>query len=435
MGHLARECKWRTRRVEQELRPKPVNHNPRLSTITAKPQNPTSEKEQNVGKGSLEGRVAKLRQQLQEAEVEETLERAKGTMHGISSPDAKDNPHLGPIIYSEVQLEGIPVQALLDTGSPATIVSLEFLIEARWKTKPPHLTRKKWEEDFKKKLKSPEITLQNYGGDRLNIVGQTVQAKIEDNKSTRQVYFEAAQNELAKRGLIVEDGMVEPNPNGNIALAIQNHSLSPVHLEENQQLGRIEDAVILSIKGEANEEGSASVATQVKAISQNGGRQIEKIKEALRINSLQLAQEDKDQLLELVDDYSDIFALDQSELGHTDIVTHTIDTGDHPPLHQPARRIPFALRAKVEEMVEDMMDQGVVQPSTSPWASPIVLVAKKDGSTRFCVDYRHLNSITKKDVYPLPRIDDTLDALARRQYFTTLDLASGYWQVGMDGQS
>ena len=200
-------------------------------------------------------------------------------------------------------------------------------------------------------------------------------------------------------------------------------------------MGRIEDAVILSIKGEANEEGSASVATQVKAISQNGGRQIEKIKEALGINSLQLAQEDKDQLLELVDDYSDIFSLDQSELGHTDIVTHTIDTGDHPPLHQPARQIPFALRAKVEEMVEDMVDQGVVQPSTSPWASPIVLVTKNDGSTRFCVDYRRLNSITKKDVYPLPRIDDTFDSLARQQCFTTLDLAYGYWQVGRDGQS
>ena len=144
--------------------------------------------------------------------------------------------------------------------------------------------------------------------------------------------------------------MVKPNPDGNIALAIQNHSLSPVHLEENQQLGSIEDAVILSIKGEANEEGSTSVATQVKAISQNGGRWIEEIKEALGINSLLLAQEDKNQLLELVDDYSDIFALDQSELGHTEIVTHTIDTGDHPPVHQPARQIPFALRAKVEEM-------------------------------------------------------------------------------------
>jgi hypothetical protein len=75
-------------------------------------------------------------------------------------------------------------------------------------------------------------------------------------------------------------------------------------------------------------------------------------------------------------------------------------------------------------MVQEMLDQDVIQPTSSPWASPIVLVKKKDGSMRFYVDYRCLNSITKLDVYPLPRIDDTLDALAGARFFTTLDLAS-----------
>ncbi len=82
-----------------------------------------------------------------------------------------------------------------------------------------------------------------------------------------------------------------------------------------------------------------------------------------------------------------------------------------------------------------MEETGVIKPSSSPWSSPVVLVPKKDGTTRFCIDYRKLNSITKKDVYPLPRIDDIFDTLGGAKYFTSLDLASGYWQVSLDAES
>ena len=86
----------------------------------------------------------------------------------------------------------------------------------------------------------------------------------------------------------------------------------------------------------------------------------------------------------------------------------------------------------VPQHVDDMLQHGVIQPSTSPWAVLIVLVKKKDGTTCFCVDYRKLNDVTRKDAYPLPCIDETLDALAGSKVFTTLDLASGYWQVEVD---
>ncbi|CAF3946591.1 unnamed protein product, partial [Rotaria sp. Silwood1] len=82
-----------------------------------------------------------------------------------------------------------------------------------------------------------------------------------------------------------------------------------------------------------------------------------------------------------------------------------------------------------------MLAQGVITPSKSPWASPVVLALKKDGSIRFCIDYRKLNDVTIRDAYPIPRIDDTLDALQHAQFVSTLDLRSGYWQVEMDDNS
>jgi hypothetical protein len=89
-------------------------------------------------------------------------------------------------------------------------------------------------------------------------------------------------------------------------------------------------------------------------------------------------------------------------------------------------------RQTVQDEVAKMLESGAIVPSESPWSSPVVLVTKKDGSVRFCIDYRSLNEVTRKDAYPLPRIDEALDSLAGASWFSTLDLASGYWQVAMD---
>ncbi len=131
-------------------------------------------------------------------------------------------------------------------------------------------------------------------------------------------------------------------------------------------------------------------------------------------------------------EYSDFFSRNPEDLGRTDMVKHHIVTGDALPIRQPPRRQPWEKRKEANIAVETLQEQGLIEPSDSPWASPIVLVRKKGGTWRFCVDYRKLSSVTQKDAYPLPRIEDTLEVLSGMQLFSTLDLRSGYWQVELD---
>ena len=140
---------------------------------------------------------------------------------------------------------------------------------------------------------------------------------------------------------------------------------------------------------------------------------------------------EKERFRELLTSYVDVLALTTDDLGRTNKLRHHIDTGDAPPIRQSVRRIPPYRREEVRDLLNKMLDRVVIEPSSSPWASPIVLV-RKDGSTRFCIDYRKVNEVTRKDAYPLPRIDTTLDTLHGSQWFSTLDLISGYWQVEVE---
>ena len=144
----------------------------------------------------------------------------------------------------------------------------------------------------------------------------------------------------------------------------------------------------------------------------------------------------KSQLANTLMKFVDLFPIPGSALtGHTDAVEHTIDTGDTPPIRcAPRRMLPQKIKQE-ESCIEEMLSGGQIEPSDSPWSAPVVLVTKKDGGTQFCVEYRRLNLAMVKDAYPLPRIDDTLDMLAGRRWFSTLDLASGYWQVSLSPEA
>src|SRR6266581_879727 len=133
----------------------------------------------------------------------------------------------------------------------------------------------------------------------------------------------------------------------------------------------------------------------------------------------------------LIDEYTDIFSKNEFDLGETPLAEHSIETGAAAPLRQTLRPHPLEMLPKIDQHVRDLVTAGIAEPCSSPWAANLVVVKKKDGSLRFCVDYRRLNLVTRKDAYPLPRIDACLDALSGSVWFSAFDLRSGYHQVPM----
>ena len=148
-----------------------------------------------------------------------------------------------------------------------------------------------------------------------------------------------------------------------------------------------------------------------------------------------LCKEDQDKIVRLIQKHEQVFSKSSLDIGLCDKVPHKIETTDDRPVNQPYRRIPPQHFKEVRELLQKFLDQGIIQKSNSPYASPIVLVQKKDGSLRICVDYRRLNAKTVRDLFPLPRIEESLEALHAAKYFSALDLAHGYHQVVMDSES
>ena len=143
----------------------------------------------------------------------------------------------------------------------------------------------------------------------------------------------------------------------------------------------------------------------------------------------QLQSKQKQALHKLLDKNKDLFAQNMEELGQTNVGEHIIITENVPPIKKNAYRTASKESNFIKEEINEMLKQDLIQPSQSPWSFPVVVVKKKNGKLRLCVNYKPLNDITKKDNYPLPRIDEILDSLKGAQWFTTLDLASGYWQI------
>lgn len=145
-----------------------------------------------------------------------------------------------------------------------------------------------------------------------------------------------------------------------------------------------------------------------------------------------LSKEERKQLEDLVNQH---FQSEPLTLGRTDKVKHTIDTGNAPAVKQRYYPLSPARQKLVNEELDRMLELGIVEPSKSDWSSPILLLDKPDGSRRFCVDFRKVNQVSKKDAYPLPMVSTILDRLRGARYLSSLDIKSAYWQIPLEENS
>ena len=174
---------------------------------------------------------------------------------------------------------------------------------------------------------------------------------------------------------------------------------------------------------------------QTEDLPEKDDERVSKILEKLDLEGIETWTEQQQcSAWKLLEEYQHLFALNLKELGKTSLVQYEIKLNDKTPFKERYRRIPPHQYEEVRKHLQEVIDIGAIQKSTSPWASPVVLVGKKDGSLQFCIDLRKLNNQTVKDAQSLPRIEDSLNCLDGATVFTSLDLQSGYWQVEMTGQ-
>ncbi|KAG1936037.1 interleukin-1 receptor accessory protein-like 1-A [Pimephales promelas] len=226
---------------------------------------------------------------------------------------------------------------------------------------------------------------------------------------------------------------------GRVSVKVRNTNPYPVLLRRHQRLARVSSvrpAQVHEHQAVCFRQVSPAVVevavrpVEVELGSVGGGMPAHLMGESLKGENLE--EEQVVQLQELLRKWQHVFSKHEEDYGCTGVVKHQIPTGEATPSRERYRPVPPTLYTEVRTLLKGMLEGGIIRESSSPWAAPIVLVQKKTGAWRFCVDYRKLNSVTKKDAFPLPRIEDSLTSLTQAAWYSTLDLASGYWQVQVD---
>ena len=173
--------------------------------------------------------------------------------------------------------------------------------------------------------------------------------------------------------------------------------------------------------------GQSYGETEKKHNKIDQGLSMDEFEKTIKIGPMKLEQEQ--QFKKIIEKYKDLCALSTTKLGRTHIVKHEINTGDNRPIASKPYKTTSENKKIIKQELEKIEKDGVIRSSHSPWSSPVVIVNKKDGTKRFCVDYRKINDVTITDSHPLPRIDELLEQFRVAKWFSSMDLASGYWQI------
>ena len=226
--------------------------------------------------------------------------------------------------------------------------------------------------------------------------------------------------------------LVKVSSDATIPVRMVNPSAQPVKIFRRTKLADFErvdnDLATFEI-------GKNSISSDAQHNSSDVQQQPKDYSEFPDLSNSILNDNEKVKFKNLFNKYRNVFAFPGDQLGRTSLVQHVIDTGDAIPIKQRPYRVSPDVKKEIDRQVDEMLEKGIIQESVSPWSSPVVLVKKKDGSFRFCVDFRKVNKVTKVDSFPMPLVADALDSLAGASVFSVLDLKSGFWQIQMQEDS
>ena len=152
----------------------------------------------------------------------------------------------------------------------------------------------------------------------------------------------------------------------------------------------------------------------------------------LNIGDAPLTRDQQVRLIDVIYDHTEVFLLFDGDLGFCDVLKHSIPTTTDKPVYLPHRQIPVQLQSEVRKGLDNWLKQGIIRPSKSPYASQVVIVRKKTGEIHLCVDFRKLNAISIHDSFPLPHVEEALQAVQAAVWFSSFDLAQGYLQMAME---